>query len=400
MDCGADQYACQLMAWVSENQFAAAVFSKLIAHVGHHAAGVIRWITDIIEFHGDKLIAGAVFVFGVYKWLINREGILHKRLDEYLHDSDARLLNGQEYVLEGINRPRPGQTPKAPLFASRELQAVLKERRWDIALVAANVAQSSESLLRIAAEKIENQLETAEKTIESLREQLATTHILRGAIASSTPIRSWRDPTERNNFALNSFRSALQIPGQEANVIAKELEAHQLRKMGQLSQALTAYEEMGVEAENITDFRKQVLCIARSKRYRAEILQSMARIVDADGITRFGGVAKAHDLLKPNLVGSALQLRMQFLPFQGWDLLEQGDIHYLAAFVAKNLGFGAIQATRLTDAETAYQNLLQTIDGRKLLMGNAKKKLRHQAQIALMRVSKAHDGVYEYDWLA
>lgn len=170
--------------------------------------------------------------------------------------------------------------------------------------------------------------------------------------------------------------------------------------MGQLSQALTAYEEIGVEAENITNFRKQVLCIARSKRYRAEILQSMARIVDADGITRFGGVAKAHDLLKPNLVGSALQLRMQFLPFQGWDLLEQGDIHYLAAFVAKNLGFGAIQATRLTDAETAYQNLLQTIDGRKLLMGNAKKKLRHQAQIALMRVSKAHDGVYEYDWLA
>ena len=89
MDCGADQYACQLMAWVSENQFDAAVFSKLIAHVGHHAAGVIRWITDIIEFHGDKLIAGAVFVFAVYKWLINREGILHKRLDEYLHDSDG-----------------------------------------------------------------------------------------------------------------------------------------------------------------------------------------------------------------------------------------------------------------------------------------------------------------------
>lgn len=163
MDCGADQYACQLMAWVSENQFAAAVFSKLIAHVGHHAAGVIRWITDIIEFHGDKLVAGAVFVFGVYKWLINREGILHKRLDEYLHDRDARLLNGQEYVLEGINRSRPGQTPKAPLFASRELQAVLKERRWDNALVAANAAQSSELLLRIAAEKIENQLETAEK---------------------------------------------------------------------------------------------------------------------------------------------------------------------------------------------------------------------------------------------
>ena len=77
------------------------------------------------------------------------------------------------------------------------------------------------------------------------REQRATVHLIRGAIASA---RSDRANTAKgwwqtNNEALAHFRDALGVPGNDKDVGALEYKAHQLRKLGHLEGALAAYQE-------------------------------------------------------------------------------------------------------------------------------------------------------------
>jgi hypothetical protein len=400
MDCGADQYACQLLAWMSGNEFAATVLSRLVAHIGDHAAGVVGWLALMWRDHGDKLIALAGVAFGAWRWWRYREQILHKRLDEYLRESDGRLADGQAYVLEAIQRPGPGRPFKLPLFASLQLRSVLREHRWNTLAVAANVAGSADWQLRSAMDKIRDQLETMEQTASSLHRQLATAYILRGAIASSTPLRLWTDDASRNAFALTSFRAALQIPGHESDVVAKELEAHQLRKLGQWQAALIAYQEFEKFAATITDYRTQRLSVVRAKRYQAEILQAQTCTKLPDGTYEFAGTLGAYNLLASPNQPSALNMRSPLGPFQGWDALEQGDIHYLTAFVSRNLGFPLVIRTQLDDAETAYERVLDELPKRRWFLSGGKRRLRTKAIGGLARLKEARKrDQYDAGWL-
>jgi len=398
MDCGAGEYACQVLEWVSANEFAAGVISKAVAHLGTHAANVVGWIAVMWQTHGEKIIAAAGVAFGVWRWWRYREQILHKRLEEYLHDSDSRLLEGQNYLLEAIQRPGPGQVFKLPLFANAQLLSVLRERRWDNSPTAATVASSADMQLRKAGEKIKDQMETAQGTIESLREQLATSLLLRGAIAASSPLSRWHDKRERDSFALTAFRSVLQIPGHERNVLAKELEAHQLRKLGQFEASLSAYQEVEELAASIEDTRKQQLCIARVKRFRAETTIAQASCVQTDGKICWGGLWNAWQL-----VNGAIQMRSPFLPFYDWDLLEQGDIYYLAALLAHHQGFVRLEPKHLDEAETAYEGVLDGLKRRQwpVTWKRGYRKLRMNAEAGLDRVAKAKEisGTYDVAWL-
>ena len=389
------------MAWISENEFTATVISKTIAHLGDHASYIGRWLADLWQVHGEKIIAAAGVVFGAWKWWRNREQILHKRLEEYLHDSDKRLIEGQDYLLEAIQRPGPGQSFKLPLFANGQLQAVLRERRWDSSPLTMTIASSADIELREAAQKIKDQLETAEQTINSLREQLATSQLLRGAIAAAAPLSRWENRSDRERFALTAFRSVLQIPGHEGNVLAKELEAHQLRKLGQLPAALRAYEEVEVLAAAIEDPKKQQLSIARAKRYRAETLVSQQSVIGLEGEIEWNGLLAAWRLLvqQPD---SAFQLRRPFLPFYEWDLLEHADMHYLAALLANKQSFVIRESRHLDDADTAYQSVLDGLKRSRWPFGwkRGYGKLRAKARAGVARVAKTRKvGVYDFAWL-
>ena len=247
MDCGAEEFACQAIALITNNELAASALLKLVGQTSEQAVGLIGLVGAFLKEHGDKLIGLAGFSFGVWRWWRYREQILHKRLAEYLRESDRRLLDGQTYVLDAIQRPVPSQPLKTPLFASRQLRSVLMERRWDNSVMAASVERSCDTELNEAADIIRRQIQTAEKSIASLREQFATANILRGAIAAS----SSNGAREINASALAFFRTALQVPGHDQNIVAKELEAHQLRRLGQFGSALEAYAGVENLAQNI-----------------------------------------------------------------------------------------------------------------------------------------------------
>ena len=398
MECGAEEFACQILAWLKENEFVAAALARFLGQASGHAAGILGWISAVLMEHGDKLVGLAGVTFGIYRWWRYREHILHKRLSEYLQENDQRLGQGQADFLEALQRPGPGQTSKLPLFASDELRSVLRERNWDRTAVAATVESSARWQLTTAMEKIERQLKTGEEMMTSLRHQLATAHIMRGAIASASALRSSSATDQSNNLALTSFRSALQVPGHEKHLVAKEFEAHQLRKLGQLSKALQAYLLVEQLAPAFDDYRTQRLTIARAKRYQSEIIQAQRSTIEPSGNRVFNGSTRAYDLLSEDRPESALRIRSHFAPYQGWDLLEQGDIHYLTAFVARKLDYGVVEQAQLAEAETAYQAILAEPE-RRLWGNNGRRRLRAIAKSGVQRVHKAQDKEYDWRWL-
>jgi hypothetical protein len=237
MDCGGDDLFCQAMTWIEHNEFIASAMTELVSGLGTKASGIIGAVAVFIEHNAQGIFGAAGLAFGIWRWWRYREQILHKRLAEYLRDSDARLRDGQRYVLDALERPGPGQSFRLPLFASEQLRSVLRERNWDKSATAVQVASSAEWQLSQALATIGRQLKTADENLTSLRQQFATAHILRGAIASSMAKRNSSIAAERNNFALAEFREVLRTPGHEHSLIAKELEAHQLRKLGDFTLA-------------------------------------------------------------------------------------------------------------------------------------------------------------------
>ncbi len=395
MDCGADGGLCQVLnVLFHDNEFASAVLAKWLGETG-----VLGAISGFLRDHGEKLIGLAGLSFGIYKWWRYRETILHKRLEEYLRENDRRLLDGQTYVLQALQRPAPGQRFKLPLFASKALQNVLRERNWDRTLVAANVGQSADWQLSKAIESIERRIEAADKTVGSLRQQLATAHIIKGAIASSgEPASSDGGAIEGSLDALTSFRSALQIPGHDRNLTAKELEAHQLRKLRFFAQAKQAYEDVQRLAATTNDYRTQRLAAARAKQHQAEIIQAQWSVPLPGGGRQFNGSQNAWALVNPNVSESALAIRKNFAPFRGWDLLDEGHLNYLAAFVAHNLGFNLQRQARLEEARTAYKGVLASPV--RVWTRRSKRRLRQRAVEGLVRVETAQDnGVFDWRWL-
>ena len=400
MDCGTSDTVCQVMFWVTENELATGLVAKLAGQLGVTANGFVGAIGALLAAHGEKLIGIGGFVFGIWRAWKYREQILHKRLQEYLRENDKRLVGGQTYVLEAMQRPGPGQTFQDPLFIGSALRSVLRERNWDRSPVAATVERSADLQLASARSSIERRIEAADATITSLRRELATTHILRGAVAASSAKRVPSRANERNNAALSFFRSVLQIPGQQQNLLAKEFEAHQLRKLGYSDQALETYIELERLAATIADHRSQRLAIASARRYRAEILQWQSSIPVDAGKRSFAGAATANSLLSPLVAESALSIRSPFAPFQNWQLLEQAQIEYLAAFVAKNLRFQIQEAYRLDEAMTSYDGVISGCSGRKLWRPRAEKQLLALARAGKERVLKAQRGEYDVAWLA
>ena len=398
MECGAENLACQFIEILRENDFATGVLARYLGQLGDQASGIIGWISWLLREHGEKIVALLGFSFGFYRWWLYREHILHKRLQKYLKSSDERLVRAHDDVLNCLQRPGPRQAvPALPLFADKELRAVLRERRWGHAPVAASVEASTRWQLERAAEKIERRLQAGEEMISSLRSQLAATHLMRGAIAASDRRESHHQ--ESGHVALNAFRSALQVPGHEQNVRAKEYEAHQLRLVGDLASALTAYRELEQIAASSGDYRTQRLTIARAKRYQAEVLFAQQGYTDEHGHAQFRKVGLAWALLRPEANDSVLAIRSNFAPYRDWDLIEQGDIHYLTALIANVHGFVQIEPRQIDKAEACYENALT----QKLPRGWRKsdqKKLRAAAAAGLDRVVAARDGDYAGHWLA
>lgn len=84
MDCSED-LACQLFDWFSSNGYVVRETLVRLDALWNAAGGQI---SHFLSEHGEKIVAALSFSFGVWRWWIYREHVLHKRLEEYIRESD------------------------------------------------------------------------------------------------------------------------------------------------------------------------------------------------------------------------------------------------------------------------------------------------------------------------
>lgn len=389
MECGSQDVVCQLTTWLTENELAASWLVEFLGRIGANTTGIIGALSQFAKDYGQSIVGLFGVSFGFWRWWRYREHILHKRLSEYLKESDARLADGTSQLIDAIRRPAPGQAFTDPLFSDDDLRTVLRGRNWDKAMFALNVEESADWLLRKAIAGIERRLKTAHDATASLHRQLCCAYTIKGAVAASRA-----DRTRNGEFrirALNFFRSALSVPGSDKNLIVRELEAHQQRKLG-LATARQAYDDLFELASGLEDPRERDLLAARAKRFAAEIEFAnsawnawLMMTAENQGALFYPG---------------ALYLIRKQEPLSAWERLEKADMHYFAALCAnRQVGFVSKEPAHLGDAETEYQRILLELSDGRFRWPKRFRRLRARAKEGLKRVLEARAGDYDVNWL-
>ena len=386
MECGSKDALCELATWLSTNELVGPWLVGVIGRFGQHASGIAGALSQFVRDYGQSIVGLIGVSFGFWRWWRYREHILHKRLAEYLRESDTRLAAGTADLIEIIQRPSPGQQFTDPLFIDDDLRTVLRERNCDKATFALSVAASSDWQLSKAIDSIRRRLSTAEGTILSLNRQLSSAYSIRGAIAASSARGNARE--EMNSRALSFFRSALNLPGQEHDILLKELEAHQLRKLGLNDAAEGAYDELMKLAEGLSG-RDRNLVGARAKRFMAEIIRHTY-----PGIARTLMMADAPGQFYPG----AVPLISKCEPLGLWERLEKADMHYFTAMCCNRLGFVAIERAQLNESDADYTRILAELSKRDWLRRKQSTRLRSSATKGQQRIADARKGIYDFNF--
>lgn len=388
MECGSQDLVCEVAHWLSENELIAPWLVEVVGRLGIHANGMAGALAEFVRDYGQSIVGLVGVTFGFWRWWRYREHILHKRLAEYIAERDRRLDEGTRGIIDLIQRPAPGQQFKEPSFVDKDLNVVLRERNWDKPAYALSVAKSSDLSLGRAIDSIKRRLTIAEDQLASLRLQLASAYAIRGTIAASMAGRG--TDVEMNEQALSYFRSALALPGHENDFELRELEAHQLRKLG-LAGADDAYAKLCGLADALTPVRRRAISFARAKRYLSEVMRPYAPLA-ANQMMRSSHEEQDH-------FPGALKIISDQEPLDGWERLEKADMHYYAALGAHGLGFVVIARAQLDEAETEYRRVATELGRRRWLRPRKFKRLRSRAHEGLRRVAAAREGKYDLSWL-
>ena len=388
MECGED-LACHLFDWLVNNGYvvkqAFDALDVIWRETGWH-------IGEFLKQHGEKLVALASFSFAVWRWWIYRERTLHNRLEEYIRDSDARLKPATSQVVDALLRPGRTAALPQPAFAI-ELRDILSTHGWRSYFRISTVERQAERQLGRTLRGIRKRERIVREASLSLQEQRAQAHLIAGAVATSRA----RRKTDRNaaarddHKALREFQEVLQFHAHARDVIAKEYEAFQFLRLAERDLALQAYLDLEAFAESLPDAKDRDLTIARSRRYRAQILQAMAG--PNGSLAAWGLIGQANE-------DSALQLRAHHAPYSGWAAIEQAEIHYVAAYIASNFNnWVNHQPTNLSNAKNAYESVLIALPTRRFFVSAADRRLRDEARAGIQRVRNAVAGTYDNQWL-
>lgn len=394
MECGGSEWWCHALQFVFGHS---AEFGSL--------SDFMPWLTEKLR-NNIQGLAGLLGVsFGFYRWWRSNERNMHRNLRRYLERNDRRLDTAQNYILNALEKPDLGHNQTNSLFATPELRKVLARAQWEKIGANAKLEEQIASELNAAIATLENHISVAHKTLGSYRKQLAGAHLLRGAISSTIAAEAWtsKSRVRHDDDALQSFRNARQVPGFETSLISLQFEAHQLRKLGHIASASALYLEVERAASKIEDSKERAFAIANAKRWRAAIQQSQTLAAFRANNTGPQGSLVARQLMartSKNSAPGALDLRRPFGPFESWDAIDQGDFHYLTAYLNHKLGFTRLERRQLDRAELNYKLALRYCGSAGWLFSRRLWKLRSTARRGVERVALASKHCqYQEKWL-
>lgn len=380
MVCEGGSTWCQVVSWLIAHshdvELAGYPVARMVETIFGSGNTVVRFVTENFK----EIISFSVGAFGIWKWWVYREKILHERLRAFIADSDARLGPTYRDVVRVVGRPDKRTKLRQPAFA-RELSCVLKRNHWEPVLKMDGGTHFVERQLTNAIRSIDNRMEIAEKSLNSLRQQRAAAETINAAIAASRAART-RDRNKAKQLdqvALDAYRRVLQLPSHARDVLAKEGEALHLLRLGHFEQAKEAYRQLEVLSNDMSDERQRAFTISRALRAIALILQGET----------LGGRNSAYNLVTYSSPGSAISIRRPFQPLHGWDAIEHADIAYAGAFLSNRLNYVKFEAGHLSIARESYQLVVDSNSSAIARMSSAKRRLRQTGLDGLERVELA-----------
>ena len=164
MVCGVDDTICEGLSWLVGNQW-----------IGAKVAAQLLAFVMLIKSNIGNLATVASTSFAIYKWWNYREAVLHRRLDEYIAESDRRLIASRDRVIEIITRPDRRTKLRNPAFAF-ELYGVLERNNWDTALSRVGISSMDKQLTRSQTHKRDSQ--TGRTVIHTLNQGRLRWHVM------------------------------------------------------------------------------------------------------------------------------------------------------------------------------------------------------------------------------
>jgi len=393
MVCRPNDLVCVALEWIEKHGDG---LPEIIQKVMEPVVGE----TGFVRTNLKEIIAAASFAFGVWRWWVYREGILHRRLVEYINESDARLPGTSAAAVEAILRPGRTVSVPRPSFA-HELNRILVQMGWaggviDRMLGGTRIEQRSRWRLLRERRRLLNRHAVAVRAEKSLQAQMAHIHLISGAIAAAKARRSRnkQGAARYDEAALREFRAVLQVPGFQRNIAAKENEAFHLLRLGKLDLAFSAYDDLERFAADLPMARERDLLIARSMRYRGQIYQIVAG--------RAGSINAKDYLIPPQGDPNhrcAEVLMQACQPLEGWEAIEQAELFLLAATVLQLLGHVQREATYLEKATSAYRDVLDKMPLRRSLLSRGNRLLRREAKLGLRRCARGAGSESAFKWV-
>ncbi|MET0407727.1 MAG: hypothetical protein ABW006_05105 [Hyphomicrobium sp.] len=255
-------------------------------------------------------------VYAIYKSYQYAESRLYFRIQDFLDREEKRLPRARPVLRALVERPGPSRSFESPAFASDELGEAVRELGWGRYFLPPQLGLV-EFQLSTAIEQLTKQNEAARRNLHSLKSQLATAHLLKGAMEASRGSTLFPEPkinSEACDRALAHFMEAFKAD-------RTAFEALEYASLMQL--CLGDKEEAEVTLDRLiglTASQDKSLVRSRAFRYQAEIAMK------ATPPTPLIACNRLKDALRtlPNLHGS--------------DMLEEAELHEMLAKVQWELG--------------------------------------------------------------
>jgi hypothetical protein len=312
-----------------------------------------KLINQAFAWGGERLQAFgslAALSFAIYKWWWNRENMLLRRMTAILSERDRRLTDARPELNSIISSPGPGKHISTPLFGVKQLQKVLNRRRWLPIIRTQRLPTAADRALIGAATRLNKLIGSAESITTSRRQELFTTHMLQGALASARSERfvSLEQQAAQNNIARRHFEDALTLPGFVNDRLGRECLGIQLLKLEELQRASALFEVLEADATVEPDPRLRALLAGRAASLRAQVeIKFSAPAASTNANTH---LIRAIGYLAGQ--GPFTDLR---------DQLQFAKTHELHACVRTHLQFQNF-AQSIGDAIQCYQALLATLE--------------------------------------
>lgn len=269
-------------------------------------------------------------VMTAWRWWDKRESVVWRRVIRLLSDQGKFVQDSCAHSLGRILYPTPATPPQRPVFAVRALQKIFA-RRWWHPLEAAVAAKWAPAMLQQTIE----QLNAKDATIAEHRSfavaQRYSAYVLQGALEAAMASKgtNLQGRNRLNQSALEHFEDALALEGKASDAIVLELKALQLRKLGQIQDAIQVLVRLEELLQNqlqaaipLLPAQKQTLVVQllRVVRYHGEIEHEM----DVNGAANPRMLALIQNAPTNSIFRSHLELQ---------NLLERAQYHEVHACV-------------------------------------------------------------------